>query len=48
MLLDRNIESDDAFFTLLRFLSMKAANRDRKRLAEMVRSLAEVPTTGAE
>ncbi|MEW1681885.1 ParB/RepB/Spo0J family partition protein [Streptomyces sp. NPDC093594] len=48
MLLDRNIESDDVFFTLLRFLSMKAASRDRKRLAELVRSFAEMPTTGAE
>ncbi|GHE15645.1 ParB/RepB/Spo0J family partition protein [Streptomyces alanosinicus] len=40
MLLDRNIESDDLFFDLLRFLSKKGLERDPARLAELVQSFA--------
>ncbi|OIK06024.1 ParB/RepB/Spo0J family partition protein [Streptomyces monashensis] len=41
MLLDRNIEDDDTFFDLLRFLSKKGRERDPARLAELARSFAE-------
>ncbi|XVV32904.1 ParB/RepB/Spo0J family partition protein (plasmid) [Streptomyces sp. CA-100214] len=41
MLLDVKIEKDDTFFALLRFLNMKALNRDRARLEELLRSFAE-------
>ncbi|WP_395576616.1 ParB/RepB/Spo0J family partition protein [Streptomyces sp. BK79] len=41
MLLDRKIESDENFFALLRFLSVKAASRNPHRLAELVQSLTE-------
>ncbi|MEU8693420.1 ParB/RepB/Spo0J family partition protein [Streptomyces sp. NPDC048665] len=41
MLLDRNIENDDTFFDLLRFLSKKGRERDPARLAELARSFAE-------
>jgi ParB family chromosome partitioning protein len=40
MLLDRNIEDDDTFFDLLRFLSKKGRERDPARLAELARSFA--------
>ncbi|MGN5376820.1 ParB/RepB/Spo0J family partition protein [Streptomyces lasalocidi] len=40
MLLDRNIENDDIFFDLLRFLSRKGRDRDPSRLAELARSFA--------
>ncbi|MFE3143953.1 hypothetical protein [Streptomyces scopuliridis] len=39
MLLDRKTESDDVFFTLLRFLGAKDATRDPKRLNELLHSL---------
>ncbi|MGW1171113.1 ParB/RepB/Spo0J family partition protein [Streptomyces sp. NPDC002550] len=41
MLLDRNIDSDDIFFDLLRFLGKKGLERNPARLAELARSLAE-------
>ncbi|MGW2425888.1 ParB/RepB/Spo0J family partition protein [Streptomyces sp. NPDC001709] len=41
MLLDRNIESDDTFFDLLRFLSKKGLERDPARLAGLAQSLTE-------
>ncbi|MET8460886.1 ParB/RepB/Spo0J family partition protein [Streptomyces parvulus] len=41
MLLDIKIEKDDTFFALLRFLNMKALDRDRARLEELARSFAE-------
>ncbi|MFF4044678.1 ParB/RepB/Spo0J family partition protein [Streptomyces sp. NPDC001816] len=41
MLLDTKIESNDIFFDLLRFLSMKGLERDPARLGELARSLAE-------
>ncbi|MGJ5756554.1 ParB family chromosome partitioning protein [Streptomyces puniciscabiei] len=41
MLLDRNIDGDDTFFDLLRFLCKKGAERDPARLAELARSFAE-------
>ncbi|MFC9057984.1 ParB/RepB/Spo0J family partition protein [Streptomyces sp. NPDC057074] len=41
MLLDVKIEKDDTFFALLRFLNMKALNRDRARLEELLRSFTE-------
>ncbi|MFD8396334.1 ParB/RepB/Spo0J family partition protein [Streptomyces sp. NPDC059680] len=41
MLLDRNIDSDDTFFDLLRFLWKKGLERNPARLAELVESFAE-------
>jgi ParB family chromosome partitioning protein len=41
MLLDRNIDSDDTFFDLLRFLCRKGLERNPARLAELARSFAE-------
>jgi ParB family chromosome partitioning protein len=41
MLLDRNIDSDDTFFDLLRFLCKKGRERNPARLAELARSFAE-------
>ncbi|MEU2930616.1 ParB/RepB/Spo0J family partition protein [Streptomyces sp. NPDC007251] len=41
MLLDRNIDSDDIFFDLLRFLCKKGRERDSARLAELAQSFAE-------
>ncbi|MFG2548296.1 ParB/RepB/Spo0J family partition protein [Streptomyces sp. NPDC048594] len=48
MLLDRKVESDELFFTLLRFLGMKAATRDPQRLAELLNELAEHTPAPAE
>ncbi|MGW5098159.1 ParB/RepB/Spo0J family partition protein [Streptomyces nodosus] len=44
MLLDRNIENDDTFFDLLRFLSTKALERDAARLGELAQVLTEQAT----
>ncbi|MER6735939.1 ParB/RepB/Spo0J family partition protein [Streptomyces puniciscabiei] len=41
MLLDRNIDSDDTFFDLLRFLCKKGVERDPARLAELAQAFAE-------
>ncbi|SEE67773.1 chromosome partitioning protein, ParB family [Streptomyces sp. 2231.1] len=41
MLLDTKIESDEVFFSLLEFLSIKALDRDPARLEELARSAAE-------
>lgn len=41
MLLDRRIESDDAFFDLLRILGEKALQRDSARLRDLARLLAD-------
>jgi ParB family chromosome partitioning protein len=41
MLLDRNIDGDDTFFDLLRFLCRKGLERNPARLAELARSFAE-------
>ncbi|MFD7282325.1 ParB/RepB/Spo0J family partition protein [Streptomyces sp. NPDC059862] len=41
MLLDRRVETDDAFFDLLRILSMRGLERDPARLGELARSIAE-------
>ena len=41
MLLDRRLESDDAFFALLQLLNRKAMERDPARLGDLVRSFAE-------
>ncbi|MEV5886623.1 ParB/RepB/Spo0J family partition protein [Streptomyces sp. NPDC052020] len=41
LLLDRKVESDDAFFDLLQFLGMKGLQRDPARLRELALSLAE-------
>ncbi|MGW7528764.1 ParB/RepB/Spo0J family partition protein [Streptomyces sp. NPDC054783] len=41
MLLDRNIDSDDTFFDLLRFLGKKGLERNPARLAELAQSFAE-------
>ncbi|RDD84347.1 ParB/RepB/Spo0J family partition protein [Streptomyces parvulus] len=48
MLLDKKIESDDVFFTLLRFLGAKAATRDPVRLTDLLHSLAEEVTDRAK
>lgn len=44
LLLDTKIESDDAFFTLLQFLSTNGIKRDPVRMRELARSLAEQAT----
>ncbi|OQD51657.1 hypothetical protein BM536_038880, partial [Streptomyces phaeoluteigriseus] len=44
LLLDTKIESDDAFFTLLQFLSTNGFKRDPLRMGELARSLAEQAT----
>lgn len=41
MLLDRNIDNDDTFFDLLRFLCKKGRERNPARLAELAQSFAE-------
>ncbi|MGQ5640872.1 MULTISPECIES: ParB/RepB/Spo0J family partition protein [unclassified Streptomyces] len=41
MLLDRNIDSDDTFFDLLRFLCKKGRERNPARLTELAQSFAE-------
>ncbi|MGV9254572.1 ParB/RepB/Spo0J family partition protein [Streptomyces sp. NPDC003697] len=41
MLLDRRIEADDTFFTLLQYLSRRALERDPARLEKLARSFAE-------
>ncbi|MCC5480859.1 ParB/RepB/Spo0J family partition protein [Streptomyces barringtoniae] len=41
MLLDRNIDSDDTFFDLLRFLGKKGLERNPARLAELAQSFVE-------
>jgi ParB family chromosome partitioning protein len=41
MLLDRKIESDDVFFTLLDLLSRRGRERDAARLNELARSIAD-------
>lgn len=48
MLLDRKIESDENFFALLWFLSVKAASRNPHRLADLVQSLTEDLAARAE
>ncbi|WP_121751232.1 ParB/RepB/Spo0J family partition protein [Streptomyces sp. E2N166] len=48
MLLDRNVESDDNFFALLRFLGMKAVARDPQRLAELLSEFAQHVPAPAE
>ncbi|MEV5807206.1 ParB/RepB/Spo0J family partition protein [Streptomyces parvulus] len=48
MLLDKKIESDDVFFTLLRFLVAKAATRDPDRLTDVLQSLAVEVTDRAK
>ncbi|MFC7898434.1 ParB/RepB/Spo0J family partition protein [Streptomyces sp. NPDC057381] len=48
MLLDTKIEKDDAFFALLRFLNMKALNRDPARLGELARDFVEQSAARAE
>ncbi|MFI1734572.1 ParB/RepB/Spo0J family partition protein [Streptomyces acidicola] len=48
MLLDTKIEKDDTFFALLRFLNMKALNRDPARLEELARSFVEESAARAE
>jgi ParB family chromosome partitioning protein len=45
MLLDRKIPADDAFFDLLRFLSIRALERDPARLGELARSFVEQDVT---
>ncbi|MER6297679.1 ParB/RepB/Spo0J family partition protein [Streptomyces althioticus] len=44
MLLDRRVESDDAFFDLLRILGEKALQRDSARLRDLARLLADQTT----
>ncbi|MEV5492603.1 ParB/RepB/Spo0J family partition protein [Streptomyces bobili] len=44
LLLDKRIESDDAFFALLQFLSANGMKRDPARMGELARSLAEQAT----
>ncbi|MFJ5035566.1 ParB/RepB/Spo0J family partition protein [Streptomyces sp. NPDC088560] len=44
MLLDRKIESDDAFFDLIAFLSVRALQRDPARLGELARRLVDQAT----
>lgn len=41
MLLDRNIDNDDTFFDLLRYLCKKGRERNPARLAELAQSFAE-------
>lgn len=41
LLLDRKVESDDAFFALLQFLGMRGLQRDPERLRALALSLAE-------
>jgi ParB family chromosome partitioning protein len=45
LLLDRKIESDDVFFTLLDFLSRRGRQRDAARLRELARSIANQTAT---
>ncbi|MEU2282485.1 ParB/RepB/Spo0J family partition protein [Streptomyces sp. NPDC013178] len=48
MLLDRKIESDDVFFTLLEFLSRQGRERDAVRLSELARSIADRTTASTD
>ncbi|WP_331763926.1 ParB/RepB/Spo0J family partition protein [Streptomyces anthocyanicus] len=48
MLLDKKIENDETFFLLLRYLNMKAASRDSKRLTDLAQSVIENLTAQAE
>ncbi|MET8769207.1 ParB/RepB/Spo0J family partition protein [Streptomyces sp. NPDC004658] len=43
MLLDQKIEDDDVFFDLIRFLGLRALQRDPARLGELGRFLADQP-----
>lgn len=46
MLLDQKIEDDDVFFDLIRFLGLRALQRDPARLGELGRSLADRSAAG--
>ncbi|MFF0465345.1 ParB/RepB/Spo0J family partition protein [Streptomyces mexicanus] len=48
MLLDQKIEDDDVFFDLIRFLGLRALQRDPARLGELGRFLADQPGGGAD
>jgi ParB family chromosome partitioning protein len=48
MLLDRNIDNDDTFFDLLRFLGTKGLQRDSTRLGELARFFAEQAAVQAD
>ncbi|TRO56333.1 hypothetical protein E4K73_47075 [Streptomyces sp. IB201691-2A2] len=48
MLLDAKVGSDDLFFDLLRFLSMKGLERNSARLGELARSFAEQASVQAD
>lgn len=48
MLLDAKVGSDDHFFDLLRFLSMKGLERNPARLGELARSLADQASVQAD
>ncbi|POX64425.1 plasmid partitioning protein [Streptomyces sp. Ru62] len=48
MLLDQKIEDDDVFFDLIRFLGLRALQRDPVRLGELGRSLGDQSTVRAD
>ncbi|GLX49116.1 hypothetical protein Shyhy01_20660 [Streptomyces hygroscopicus subsp. hygroscopicus] len=48
MLLDQKIEDDDVFFDLIRFLGLRALQRDPSRLGELGRSLADQSAAHAD
>ncbi|MFH9089710.1 ParB/RepB/Spo0J family partition protein [Streptomyces sp. NPDC017673] len=48
MLLDQKIEDDDVFFDLIRFLGLRALQRDPARLGELGRFLADQPTAAVD